>query len=295
MITTCIILNYNDSETTISLLNSIKNYNVFDYIIIVDNQSTDNSYTVLRRYQNDKTHVVLSDRNGGYGYGNNFGIRYSYNNLNAEYVLIANPDVSFSAECAITLKQALIENKNCAISAAVPLKPSGGKQKIIAWKLPSLKQEVFGSSIIINKIFGLRTLYGKEYFANKDYCYVEVVQGSMLMLNAKIMIEHGMYDEEFFLYCEEQILGFKMKKSGYKTILLLNQSYVHYHSVSINKTYKSLVKKKQLMLNSKLLYLKKYHDLKGLRLGLSRMFFRLLIIEMWFISLIKQKYDGRVK
>ena len=34
-------------------------------------------------------------KNGGYGFGNNVGIKYSVETLNADYVLIANPDVIF--------------------------------------------------------------------------------------------------------------------------------------------------------------------------------------------------------
>ena len=72
----CVILNYNDSETTLSLINKIKTYEILDYIVIVDNQSSDNSLEKLRKIQTSKIIVICSEKNGGYGYGNNYGIWY---------------------------------------------------------------------------------------------------------------------------------------------------------------------------------------------------------------------------
>lgn len=46
----CLILNYNDSETIENLLNKIKNYNIIDHIIVVDNKSSDNSYEQLLKH-----------------------------------------------------------------------------------------------------------------------------------------------------------------------------------------------------------------------------------------------------
>ncbi|MGB4437970.1 MAG: hypothetical protein WBJ13_01830, partial [Sedimentibacter sp.] len=239
-------------------------------------------------------HILLSDCNGGYGYGNNLGIRYSCDKLNADYTLIANPDVIFSNECVYKLRQVLVDNKDCAISAAIPLKPSGEKQKVIAWKLPTIKEEVLSASIIFSKLFGSSSSYNEDYYKDKENCYVDVVQGAMLMLDTKLMIKYGMYDEDFFLYGEEQVLAKRINQEGYKSVLLLNEYYVHNHSVSINKSYKSLVKKKELMFESKLLYLRKYEGLKGISYNLTFVFYKLALLEAWIISIIRKIQKRRI-
>jgi N-acetylglucosaminyl-diphospho-decaprenol L-rhamnosyltransferase len=53
-IITCIILNYNDAPTTVSLINSIRNYKTINYIIVVDNKSTDDSVPVLKKCIDEK-------------------------------------------------------------------------------------------------------------------------------------------------------------------------------------------------------------------------------------------------
>ena len=70
------ILNYNDAETTLILVEKISNYSIIDHIVIVDNYSTDDSYDRLKSIKNKKVNIIQSKKNGGYGSGNNIGVKY---------------------------------------------------------------------------------------------------------------------------------------------------------------------------------------------------------------------------
>ena len=48
-----------------------------------------------------------------------------------------------------------------------------------------------------------------------DYIDVGTLAGSCFMMNSKRMIECGMYDERMFLFCEEVVLGIKIRNAGY--------------------------------------------------------------------------------
>ena len=284
MITVCVILNYNDSETTINLLKSISEYEELDFIIVVDNKSTDNSFEILSRYINEKIRIVSTDKNGGYGYGNNYGIRFAFNNLKATHILISNPDVEFTSNSVKAMKKAFLEYDECAIIAPVTY----NKGKIVAWKTTDLFQEVAYSTFLFRRFFKPKKDYSKEFFGDKESCYVDIVSGSLLMVNAKIMIESGMYDENVFLYNEEKILYCKMKQKGYKSLLLLNETFIHHHSVSVRKSINSLVKIKKIENESELIYLQKYRDLKGISLIITKIYLKYALVEMWIVSLIKK-------
>ena len=100
----CVILNYNDANTTISLVKKIEKYESIDYIIVVDNCSTDDSLVKLETLSNSKVKICESPKNGGYGFGNNFGVQFAKDYYSAKYALIANPDVEFDADLVDTLK-----------------------------------------------------------------------------------------------------------------------------------------------------------------------------------------------
>ena len=93
--TVCVIVNYNDADTTIAQIERIREYKSLDAVIVVDNASTDASALRLRSMVRDKVIFVTAEKNGGYGAGNNLGIRYASEVLRAERALIANPDAEF--------------------------------------------------------------------------------------------------------------------------------------------------------------------------------------------------------
>ena len=74
-----ILVNYNGYKETEECIESIKESNANDYqIIVVDNCSTDDSRQKLRTYESDPiVKVLYSDKNGGFSYGNNIGIKYA--------------------------------------------------------------------------------------------------------------------------------------------------------------------------------------------------------------------------
>ena len=280
----CVILNYNDSTTTINLLNSIKNFKVLNRIIVVDNHSKDNSYQKLREFEDNKIKVIQSERNGGYGYGNNLGIKYLKETDNSDLILIANPDVQFTEDVVNQMIEKVSDD--VALIAPLTLDKSGDVQLPIAWKVPRLKDFFLFSSIVLNKIFKPMS-YTKEYL-RKSICEVGCIQGSFFMINAK-NIGNSIYDENIFLYFEESCLGKMFQDQGLKTILLTNVTYIHAHSVSINKTIKSEVNKRRIMLDSFLQYFKDYYHYPDIVIKIMNLFKKIILVENTI--LLKIFYD----
>lgn len=89
-----IILNYNDSYTTLSLVDEVRDYECLDSVVVVDNHSSDDSWKRLQTLNGSgKVHALRLEQNGGYGMGNQEGINYAVSCLEADYVIIANPDI----------------------------------------------------------------------------------------------------------------------------------------------------------------------------------------------------------
>ena len=81
-----IVVNYNDIIDTKRYITKVQQYQIIDKIVVVDNKSTEpqNSFELLKQLENKKVDVIQTEKNGGYTYGNNFGIDY-LKSKNEEY------------------------------------------------------------------------------------------------------------------------------------------------------------------------------------------------------------------
>ena len=278
--TTCVILNYNDASTTLKLLKKIQHYKVLDFIVIVDNCSTDDSFEKIQQHVSNNIYLLKSPNNGGYGAGNNIGIRYAYNILKSDYVLIANPDVAFEEDCVEKLINVFQENPKVAVASA---KQSNSPD--CAWKNCNSMQYILATSLFFEVWLRIRC-YSSKYFKGKSQVPVFAVPGSLLLVDATKMIQFGMYDEEFFLYYEEPVLAQKFANAGLETILRLDCSYIHNHHVSISKTYRRWSQQHKLLLKSVELFLRKYKKANALQMAFAKLWFAYTKFEFWMYDLL---------
>lgn len=271
--TTCVILNYNDVSTTINLVESIKDFKLIDFVVIVDNCSTDDSWEKLQGYKSGKIHVIKAEKNGGYGAGNNVGLRYSSEILDADYSIIANPDVLFDEKCVKKFLQTLQDDSSVAVVSA---KQSNSFD--CAWKNCNSLQYILATSLFFEIWLKIR-FYPSSYFNGQDAVSVFAVPGSLLMVDLKKMLQYGMYDEKFFLYYEELVLAQKFANAGLKTILRLDCSYVHNHHVSISKTYRCWSQQHAVLLKSAKLFLREYKKVNALQMAFAKLWFAYTKVE----------------
>ena len=81
-----------------------------------------------------------------------------------------------------------------------------------------------------------------------------------LQLNMIYLKKYGFFDDNVFLFYEEDILASKIKRLGYESYSLNNVKFIHYESQSISKVISYFNKIKKLQI-SKMYYQKKYNNI----------------------------------
>ena len=72
-----VILNYKSYDVTLDCLSKLERLEQLDDIVVVDNNSPNDSYQRLQAAQpGHRWHLLQSGENRGYSAGNNVGIRY---------------------------------------------------------------------------------------------------------------------------------------------------------------------------------------------------------------------------
>ena len=200
---------------------------------------------------------------------------YCLNNFRSKYIAVSNPDVIISDSTIYDCAVFLSKHKEYTM-VAPSMKNTKGQIVGSAWKLRSWFK--YASS-------GLRFSKPQPFVntfqcSDKGYVSCDCLAGSFFAFDANAFSKIGMFDEETFLYCEETILGFR--NGNNRAAVLLNSFFVHAHSTTISKTYKSEFKKKKILWKSKSYVLKKYY-----RIGLFR---RIIVGIIRAISMIETSF-----
>lgn len=269
----CIVLNYKDSKTTEDYVHFAKKLAFYDYIIVVDNCSPDNSYERLLKLQEKNIIICKTSQNGGYGAGNNYGVKLA-KKLGCSIAFISNPDVAYTKACVQHMIDFLKQNNDYAVVAPVQYNGySKQRRDDTAWALPTYNSYVIGSLYI------LRHFLSTTRYVLSHNQQVDCVTGAFLAVQIDKFLAAGAYDEKIFLYCEESTLGYRLKQKNYKTYLLVDEKYEHYESTSIKKSVPNIVNRVQMIYKSRLIYLQDYLKVNKLQLFFAKICFSIAIFE----------------
>ena len=264
MKTAVIIVNYNDEKDTIKYVNEINKYKTVDRILVVDNVSTTiGAFEELKKLEDEKVKVIKSDKNGGYAYGNNFGMNYLKKiNEKYDYIIISNPDIEVKEKAIKECIEILRKNKNIAVIAPRMFNKENKPIRRSSWKIRTFLLDVVHSTRVFEILF-YRILRNGEY-SEKEYeqkiLKVEAISGAFFIIKREVFEEIGLFDENVFLFYEEDILAQKLREMKYDTVSLNTEKFIHYESQTIGKTFSYYKKMKQLY-KSKIYYHKRYNHI----------------------------------
>lgn len=283
-----LILNYKSYQDTIKVTYEILNFKPKSFIydvVIVDNKSPNESYDKIRKEfvaQNNVT-IIEAPSNGGYSAGNNVGLRYMHKNK-PDYVCIMNNDVHFDVniiEYMICLDEKIAD---CAFLSPLQLLPNG-KPAIFS----SLKQPTFKDDVIAYMPILFTRLKSKWQYiqTNKNYNVqkVDIVPGALLFIKYDKFEKIGFFDESTFLFCEERFTSQLVKEKGLSNYIVLDKTYLHEHSKTINAEANQLKQLKYLH-DGKILFTKKYRNHSKLKIVILDILYRFKTIELRILNFI---------
>ncbi|MBQ3435933.1 MAG: glycosyltransferase family 2 protein [Bacilli bacterium] len=247
-----VIVNYNDAKTTKRLLDNIKDYQILDKIVVVDNNSTDNSLKELKKYNKKKIEIIENKKNLGYAAALNIGAKKVVEELGKCHIIFSNSDVIINGEDSLLELSKTISKKIKVVGPTIV----EGTNLNRGWKLPSIRDEIRANVPILSRRWNKELLYGEEHY-EKDISIVDVVSGCFFLVDSKALEAVKFFDEKTFLYYEENILAAKMKKKGYEEAVCNKVVILHDHAKTIDKNYNSL-KKYNILKNSQEYFAKEY-------------------------------------
>lgn len=257
-----IILHYKVYRETIQCVNSILN-NVTGKkkIIIVDNCSPDNSFSILSNYYDDNTvvDVIKTNQNLGFANGNNFGYEYCLKKYNPSFIVVMNNDMTILQSSFIKkIQESYAQHHFHVLGPDIYSTKKHLHQNPQTRKILNRKQlQKYNFKLRIK--YALRFLIKIKHFYNKNKIkktkditpYIDQIRTNCL-LHGSCYIFSPLYIKnnpgncfytKTFMYMEAEILYYLCRKRNEKIIYDPRIKIFHHEDVSTDAAHADMYQK----------------------------------------------------
>ena len=228
-----IIVNYKTPKLTSECVASVHRvlaHAPFSYeVVVVDNHSNDGCFSSLATLNDKKTIVIETDRNGGFGYGNNRGVELSH----GEYLFFLNSDTILYNNTIIKMLEAMMNDSQIGIMGC--FMHDGNMIPLVSAHRFENTKTLFLQTVIkpILPKF-IKNKRGNQFTASSSKSIKEYdwVTGAAMLMPRIVFDAVGGWNEDYFLYMEDEEFCYRIHKLGYKVTLFPEFGLQHFVSMS---------------------------------------------------------------
>ncbi|MAX12589.1 MAG: glycosyl transferase family 2 [Candidatus Marinimicrobia bacterium] len=285
-----VIVNYNTGKYLFNCICSIfqSNPSLKLEIIIIDNDSSDDSIEFLNSYKQNFT-LIKNKSNLGFSKALNLGLRKS----SAKYVCILNPDTLCDQNSMQKMFDYMEKSLDVACLSPKIVNSDGSFQISCKRSLPTIKNSFFKITGI-DKLFPSSSFFGSYnllYLDENEINQVEVISGACMFMRYEVLKLVGYFDESFFMYGEDIDYCHRINEAGLKILYYPDSKVVHFKGVSAESRPYEVISEFH---NSMIKYYDKY-QLKYPFWKLSKIFIVSIIIVKKYLSYFIHFVRNRVK
>lgn len=219
-----IIISYNTKELLLDCIESARLSAPSAEIVVVDNASSDGSSESVHNNFPFVT-LIQNEKNLGFGAACNQGIRASQ----ADFVLLLNSDAVLTPEAFAALVECFSDRPRAGAAGCRVIDSQGSESATAMNFLTPWNQNLELLGIKFGR-FGRTRVFLPE--ASEIDCSVDWLEGSCLMLRRAALDQVGLFDEQFFMYSEDEDLCRRLKSSGWAVCYTPVGSVTHVHGAS---------------------------------------------------------------
>ena len=267
-----IIVSYNTADLIGNCLKSVfEAIDIAGEVFVIDNASTDGSSDFIKD-NFPSVHLVANTKNAGFAAANNQVLPQ----CKGKCIFFLNPDTEVVSDAFSEAISFMDANSHIGLAGTKIINPDGTSQWSVSYKYP-------GQRYTSNELSGLP---GK----------IACVLGASMIGRSKLIKEIGGFDEDFFLYGEDQDLCLRIRKLGHEIGYIDSAAVVHLGGQSEKNSLSSEVWKKKI--RAEYIFYRKHYLPKTIkrisRANIIKAWWRIITLKL-FIPLAKDKTIAREK
>ncbi len=221
------VVNYNSGSFLKDCIKSVLHQ--VDEALVIDNASIDNSLEqLITCFKNEARLIIVRNLvNKGFASACNQGIRQA----KGDQLLFLNPDCILESNAVSEMLKVLESDDSVGMVGGLLLNADGTEQGGGRRSVPTPWRSFV-------RAFGLRRFYKRwpKLFDDYDLCHlplpsgpetVEAISGACMMVKRKAIDDIGLWDEAYFLHCEDLDLCMRFRKKGRKVMFVPSARVFH--------------------------------------------------------------------
>ncbi len=223
MKTAIIIVTYNAEQWLDLCLGSCRQFAKSVPVIVVDNNSSDNTVEYIKKNYSEVVILPQSD-NTGFAKGNNIGIKYALAR-GAESVFLLNPDAEICEQTLEKCQTVLFSDKKLAAVQPIILLPN---------------KEVNSAGNCFHYLGfaeaggnGWPLEIAKEVVPHlKNHTEPGYLSGAAMLIKVEVLKQVGWFDEFLFIYHEDAEISWRFRLAGWKLGVVEEALAIHHYEFS---------------------------------------------------------------
>jgi GT2 family glycosyltransferase len=237
-----VVLTYNSADVVCRCVAALKSSlaNRQSEIVVVDNNSSDDSAEVVKRAHSDVT-VIQTGANLGYARGNNIGGRHLLTR-GVQRIAFVNPDVLVGPDTLLEMERVLGEYQDAGCVGGLPVIRGQISERCFRNKPTTFEKLLLYSAAeeylpILRTLLKpvVRKMHARHFVRVETPQPVYAVSGACIMFPAAVYERIGGFDEATFLFQEEFIISERLLRLGLKAYACPSATYDHLHGHSVNR------------------------------------------------------------
>lgn len=226
-----IIVTYNSEGEIAGCLDAVyaERREVSMQVIVVDNASSDSTVEIVRnRYPRVK--LLLAGGNLGFSKGVNYGARH----VDANFVLLLNPDTVVRRHAIDAIVIFARANPQYGLYGGRTFKPDGSLEPLSCLGIPSLYSTLMFATGLSSLAPGSPLLNPESLggWKRDTVREVGVITGCFLLVSTAIWQQLGGLDESYFMYGEDVDFAIRARSFGYRSVICPDAELVHKLGIS---------------------------------------------------------------
>lgn len=202
-------------------------------VIVVDNASSDSSLQALERCfsAESRLHIIRLKKNVGFAAGCNIGFRAA----TSPFILFLNPDCILSPGAIAGLLQVMERDSSVGMAGGRLLNSDGSEQGGSRRAIPT----PWRSLVRALGLYRLANYWPRLFFDFHLHhqplpdkpIEVEAISGALMLVRRKAIEVVGMWDEGYFLHCEDLDWCMRFRQNGWKILFVPDVQVLHFKGI----------------------------------------------------------------